>query len=296
MMEKSARASFLLEWTDRPGRGHRLSLGGETVVMGVLNLTPDSFYDGGFYPGVEAAVDRALAMEKAGAGIIDLGGESSRPGAERVTADEELRRVMPVLERLVGRLSVPVSIDTCQAAVAARALEAGAQIVNDIGALGLDPGMASVVADHSGPYVMMHMQGTPGTMQERPFYRDLWGELKEFFRERIERAASAGIDPGRIIIDPGIGFGKTPDHNLEIIAGLPALAGLGRPILVGPSRKSFIGAILDQPPAARLWGTAAAVAACVLGGAHIVRVHDVEEMKDVAAVTDRIKLAATPLI
>ena len=256
--------------------------------MGVLNLTPDSFYDGDAYPSVEDAVARALAMEEAGAGIIDLGGESSRPGARAVTAEDELGRVLPVLERLAKRLTVPLSIDTYKAAVARRALDAGAQIVNDISALRLDPGLASVVADSSGPYIMMHMQGTPGTMQARPSYRDVPGEIKEFFRERIEWAEREGIAFDRVIIDPGIGFGKTLEHNLEIIAGLESLAELTRPIMVGPSRKSFIGAILDQEPDDRLWGTAGAVAACIARGAQIIRVHDVKEMKDLAVVMDRI--------
>ena len=238
---------------------------------------------------VEMKIEGALAMEEAGAGIIDLGGESSRPGARTITAEEELERVLPVLERLAERLTVPISIDTYKAAVARRALEAGARIVNDISALRLDPGLASVVADTSGPYIMMHMKGTPGTMQSRPSYRDLLGEIKKFFRERIERAVGQGIAPNRIIIDPGVGFGKTLEHNLEIISGLPSLAELERPILIGPSRKSFIGSILGREPDGLLWGTAGAVASCIARGAQIIRVHDVREMKDLAVVMDRIE-------
>ncbi len=257
--------------------------------MGVLNLTPDSFYDGGSYPTVDAAVSRALAMEEAGAGIIDIGGESSRPGSRSVTAEDELDRVIPVLESLVDRLRVPLSIDTHKAEVARYALEAGAQIINDISALRLDDGLASVVAASTGPYIMMHMLGTPGTMQDRPSYRNVLGEIKKFFRERIEWAEKQGIALDRIIIDPGIGFGKTLDHNLEIISGLPSLAELGQPILIGPSRKSFIGSILGREPEGRLWGPAGAVAACITGGARIIRVHDVREMKDLAVVMDRIE-------
>jgi dihydropteroate synthase len=288
MIRKSGRRVFQFDWNSRDGRGFKLSLGRETVIMGVLNLTPDSFYDGGLYPTVEAAVSRALAMEEAGAGIIDIGGESARPGARAVTAEEEQRRVMPVLERLADRLNIPISIDTYKAEVARQALASGAGMVNDISALRLDPGLVSVVAESSGPYIMMHMQGTPGTMQARPSYRDILGELKEFFRERVEWAEGEGIARDRIIIDPGVGFGKTLEHNLEIISGLPSLAELGRPILIGPSRKSFIGAILGQEPDGRLWGTAGAVAACIARGAQIIRVHDVQEMKDLAVVMDRI--------
>jgi dihydropteroate synthase len=289
MIRKSGRRVFQFDWNSRDGRGFKLSLGRETVIMGVLNLTPDSFYDGGLYPTVEAAVSRALAMEEAGAGIIDIGGESARPGARAVTAEEEQRRVMPVLERLADRLNIPISIDTYKAEVARQALASGAGMVNDISALRLDPGLVSVVAESSGPYIMMHMQGTPGTMQARPSYRDILGELKEFFRERMEWAEGEGIARDRIIVDPGVGFGKTLEHNLEIISGLPSLAELGRPILIGPSRKSFIGAILGQEPDGRLWGTAGAVAACIARGAQIIRVHDVQEMKDLAVVMDRVR-------
>lgn len=291
MIRRPVREQFQFDWTDPRGRDFQLSLGRETVIMGVLNLTPDSFYDGGSYPTVEAAVFRALTMEEAGAGIIDIGGESSRPGSLPVTAEEELRRVIPVLERLADRLTIPISIDTCKAEVARRALDAGARIVNDISALRIDPGFASVVAGTPGPYIMMHMRGTPGSMQTRPTYRDLLGEIKEFFRERIEWAEGEGIAPNRIIIDPGIGFGKTLEHNLKIISCLPSLAELGRPILIGPSRKSFIGSILGREPYDRLWGTAGAVASCIIGGAQIIRVHDVKEMKDLAVVMDRVRLS-----
>ncbi len=281
----------LLEWTDRAGRKSRLGGGGRTVLMGVVNLTPDSFYDGGYYPDPSAGIARALELAAAGAEIIDLGGESSRPGSEPVPAEEELSRVLPVIGGLAGRIPVRISIDTWKAGVAARALAAGAEIVNDIGALRLDPGLVPVVAAAGGPYVMMHMLGTPRDMQQHPVYGDVVGEIKEFFYRRIEFAAAAGIDPSRIVIDPGIGFGKTLEHNLEIINRLGEFRELGRPVLVGVSRKSFIGAILDREPAGRLWGTAGAVAAAILKGADIVRVHDAAEMREVAAVIDRIKSA-----
>jgi len=245
--------------------------------MGIINLTPDSFYDGGSCPDPAAGIDRALELAAAGAGaLID-----SQGGVP-------LRRLQ-LIEGLAGRISVPISIDTWKAQVAARALEAGAEIVNDISALRFDPGLASVVAKVSGPYVMMHMLRTPKDMQERPVYRDVIGEIRDFFRRRSAFASAAGIDPSRIVIDPGIGFGKTLEHNLQIINELEGFKKLGRPILVGVSRKSFIGAILEKEPAGRLWGTAGAVAAAVLRGADIVRVHDVSEMKDLVAVVDRIR-------
>lgn len=287
----SAKSIPPLEWQGRSGRKFRLGGGGKTVLMGIVNLTPDSFYDGGYYPDPAAGIARALELAAAGAEIIDLGGESSRPGADPVPAGEELSRVIPVIKGLAGRLPVPISIDTWKAGVAARALEAGAEIVNDISALRLDPGLAPVVAAVPGPYVMMHMLGTPRDMQRNPAYRDVVGEIKDFFRRRIEFAAAAGIDPSRIVVDPGIGFGKTLEHNLEIINRLGEFRELGRPVLVGVSRKSFIGAILNREPAGRLWGTAGAVAAAILRGADIVRVHDAAGMKDLVAVADRIRSA-----
>ncbi len=285
------RSGVAGELPDFSGRGFRPGSGGGTLLMGVVNVTPDSFYDGGKYPTPAAAIERGLKLAAEGADIIDIGGESSRPGSDPVPAEEELRRVIPVIEGLAGRVSVPVSIDTWKAVVAERALEAGAAIVNDISALRLDPGLAAVVAASEGPYIMMHMLGTPRDMQENPVYRDLIGEIREFFRERIGFAAAAGILRDRIIIDPGIGFGKTAEHNLEIINRLEEFRQLGRPVLVGPSRKSFIGAILGREPEDRLWGTAGAAAAAVLRGADIVRVHDVAEIKQVVAVVDRVRAA-----
>lgn len=255
----------------------------------MLILPPDSFYDGGRYDAPTEAIKRALALEAAGADIIDLGGESSRPGARKVSAREELRRVLPVVEGLSGKLRIPISIDTWKSEVAAAGLRAGARMINDISAFRFDPRLAALAAEAAVPVILMHMRGEPATMQDRPVYGNLLGELKDFFRERIGRAVRAGVDPERIIIDPGIGFGKTLEHNLEILARLSELAELNRPVLVGPSRKSFLGKITGRPEEERLWGTAGAAAAAIFGGTHIIRVHDVEEIRDVAAVIDRIR-------
>jgi len=288
MERRIKRANFSICWTDPEKREFRLELGKKTLVMGVLNLTPDSFYDGGRYQDPARAADQALAMEAAGADIIDIGGESSRPGAEEVSAREELKRVIPVLERLQGALGVPISIDSYKAVVTREALENGAQIINDISALRFDPEMPGVAASVSGPVVLMHMKGTPRNMQLKPEYKDVVAEIKDFFRQRLEAVEDKGIDRKRVILDPGIGFGKTLEHNLQIIAGLAGFADLGRPLLIGPSRKSFIGMLLDRPAEERLWGTAGSVAASILMGAHVIRVHDAGEMKDVAAVVDAI--------
>jgi len=247
--------------------------------MGALNVTPDSFSDGGAFLDPDAAADRALAMEREGADIIDIGGESSRPGAEPVPLEEELRRVLPVLERLRGRLRIPISIDTTKAEVAEAALQAGAEIVNDISALRFDPRMGEVVAKSGAGLVLMHMRGTPKTMQQDPTYADVVAEVRDFLAQRVEHAVSLGIDRELIAIDPGIGFGKTVEHNLELLRRLPELCELGHPVLVGPSRKSFIGAVLDLPVEERLEGTLAACAVAVVRGADIVRVHDVRAVR-----------------
>jgi dihydropteroate synthase len=260
--------------------------------MGVLNVTPDSFSDGGRYRSVARAVARAERMAEEGADLIDVGGESTRPGAAPVPLDEELRRVIPVIERVARRCRLPISIDTTKAEVARRAIAAGATMVNDVTALRGDPEMAAVVADAGVPVVLMHMRGAPATMQRAPRYRSVMGELLRFFRERIAAAEAAGIDRRRIILDPGIGFGKTLRHNLEILQRLDVLARLGRPILVGPSRKAFLGRLLDLPVGKRLEGTAAAVAAAVLHGARVVRVHDVAAMARVVRVADAIRRGA----
>jgi len=253
--------------------------GGRVLVMGALNVTPDSFSDGGAFLDPDAAADRALAMEREGADIIDIGGESSRPGAEPVPLEEELRRVLPVLERLRGRLRIPISIDTTKAEVAEAALQAGAEIVNDISALRFDPRMGEVVAKSGAGLVLMHMRGTPKTMQQDPTYADVVAEVRDFLAQRVEHAVSLGIDRELIAIDPGIGFGKTVEHNLELLRRLPELCELGHPVLVGPSRKSFIGAVLDLPVEERLEGTLAACAVAVVRGADIVRVHDVRAVR-----------------
>ena len=260
--------------------------------MGVLNVTPDSFSDGGHYRSVARAVARAERMAEEGADLIDVGGESTRPGAAPVPLDEELRRVIPVIERVARRCRLPMSIDTTKAEVARRAIAAGAAMVNDVTALRGDPEMAAVVAEAGVPVVLMHMRGAPATMQRAPRYRSVMGELLRFFRERITAAEAAGIDRRRIILDPGIGFGKTLRHNLEILQRLDALAELGQPILVGPSRKAFIGRLLDLPVGERFEGTAAAVAAAVLHGARLVRVHDVAAMARVVRVADAIRRGA----
>jgi dihydropteroate synthase len=258
--------------------------------MGILNTTPDSFSDGGRFLDRETAISRGLQMVEDGADIIDIGGESTRPGAEPLGLEEELRRTLPVVEALAGKISVPVSIDTYKAAVAERALDAGASLVNDISGLRFDPAMAGLVAGRGVPVVIMHIQGTPRDMQTQPVYGALLPEIMDYLRESIRIAMAAGVGRGMIIVDPGIGFGKTFDHNLEILNNLEEFTKLGGPLLVGPSRKAFIGKILGGAPATdRIEGTAAAVAASVLKGAHIVRVHDVKEMTKVVRVCDAIR-------
>ncbi|MBI4566046.1 MAG: dihydropteroate synthase [Planctomycetes bacterium] len=253
--------------------------------MGILNITPDSFSDGGRYLEPRRAVAAGLAMREAD--ILDVGGESSRPGAESVPAAEERRRVVPVIRALArrGRL---VSIDTCKAEVAQAAFAAGARLLNDVSALG-DPAMGRVAARAGVPVILMHMRGTPRTMQEEPVYGDVVAEIVEFFSERMGRALSAGISRDRILLDPGIGFGKRLEHNLEILRRLEEFRSLGRPIVLGTSRKSFIGLVLGRGVEERRDGTAATVAVGVLRGAAILRVHDVREMSDVARMADRLR-------
>jgi dihydropteroate synthase len=262
----------------------------KTYIMGVLNVTPDSFSDGGLYFNKTTAVDRALKMEDEGADIIDIGGESTRPGAERISVQDEIRRVVPVIEILAKKLTIPVSIDTYKSKVARHALAAGASFVNDISGLRFDREMPSVVVEHEVPVVIMHIKGTPKNMQKRPVYKALVPEIIDYLRTGIDIARKAGIPGDKIIIDPGIGFGKTVEHNLEIIRRLDSFTGFEKPILLGPSRKSFIGKILgDIPVTERLEGTAAAVAIGILNGANMVRVHDVEAMVKVARIADGIK-------
>jgi dihydropteroate synthase len=263
-----------------------------TLVMGIVNVTPDSFSDGGRFLDPELAVQHADRLVADGADILDVGGESTRPGSEPVPVDEEIRRVLPVIERAADRHpGVPVSIDTRRSEVAAQALGAGATVVNDVSA-GADPAMFELARERDAAIVLMHMKGDPKTMQDAPHYADVVGEVHEYLRERIEAAGFAGIDPERIAIDPGIGFGKDLEHNLLLMHRIDALLDLGRPVLVGPSRKRFIGALLDLPEDERVEGTAGAVAWLVDHGAHVVRVHDVKEIVRVIRVVDAIAKAA----
>ena len=259
--------------------------------MGILNVTPDSFSDGGHFEDPKAAVEHGSRLIDDGADIVDVGGESTRPGSEPVSAEEELRRVRPVIQGLVERHPAhPISIDTRKAAVAASALEAGATIVNDVSGA-RDPAMFDTVREHDASMVLMHMQGDPRTMQEAPSYGDVVAEVKEYLRERVEAAEFAGVDPERIIVDPGIGFGKDLEHNLELLRRIDALLDLGRPVMIGPSRKRFLGAILDLPEDERVEGTAGAVAWAVARGVHAVRVHDVKEIVRAVRVIDAIAKA-----
>jgi dihydropteroate synthase len=258
--------------------------------MGILNVTPDSFSDGGCFFDPASAVHRGIRMAEDGADIIDIGGESTRPGAAPITIEEELRRTIPVIEILSKKIRIPISIDTYKAEVAKSALDAGAEIVNDISGLRYDPGMPKVVAEYKAPVVIMHMKGTPKDMQKAPVYDALIPEIMDYLREGIRIAMEAGIPEDKIIVDPGIGFGKCFEHNLDIIHNLCEFALLEKPLLVGPSRKAFVGMILgDVSPGERFEGTAAAVAISIFNGAHIIRVHDVKEMAKVAKVADAIK-------
>jgi dihydropteroate synthase len=269
-----------------------LTAGNRTLIMGIVNVTPDSFSDGGLFFDHADAIAQGEALAAAGADIIDVGGESSRPFSEPVLEQEEIRRVVPVIGELAGRLSVPISVDTHKAQVARHAISAGASIVNDIGALKLDSAMASLVAEAGVAVVVMHMKGTPKAMQVDPHYEDVVGEVRDFLANAMERAQQAGIDRTKIIVDPGIGFGKTVTHNLLLIKHLSGLQALGIPILIGPSRKSFITKILGPGDERREVGTQAAVAVAALHGAHIVRVHDVERTRHTLKLVDAIKDAA----
>jgi len=271
-------------------RGAEVELGGRTLLMGVLNVTPDSFFDGGSFAEAEAAVARGLALFEAGADVLDVGGESTRPGgASRVDAAEECRRVVPVVRGLRARGAGPLSVDTTKAAVARAALDAGADLVNDVSGFRFDPAMAPLVAERGVPAVVMHLRGDFGSMHREPAYRDVMEEVALELEEALGRGEDAGVPRERILVDPGLGFAKDASHSLEVLRRLGELASLDRPVLVGPSRKSFIGAALGgRPPGERLLGTAAAVAAAVMAGAHVVRVHDVAEMLQVVRVCDAI--------
>jgi dihydropteroate synthase len=268
-----------------------LLLGQRTLVMGVLNLTPDSFSDGGKFFSLKSAVRHALEIEQAGADILDLGGESTRPGSKSISAEEEIRRVLPVLEALRNRLKIPISIDTQKSVVAEIALGAGAQIINDISGLKTDARVAAVAAKHCVPLILMHIRGNPRTMQQGPFARNVMKDVIAGLRWSVKQALRGGIAKSQIVLDPGIGFGKSFAQNYELLRRLPELARLGYPIMVGTSRKGFLGptgarngkrASIEN----RIWGTAATVTASILGGAHVVRVHDVAEMAQVARIAD----------
>lgn len=265
-----------------------------TAVMGILNLTPDSFYDGGRRAHADKAVSDALAMVEAGADIIDIGGESTRPGASPVSLDNELRRVLPVIRSLRRVTNLPLSIDTYKAQVAKAALVEGADIVNDISALSFDPEMADLVAVQNVPVVLMHMKGTPRTMQLEARYSDVVAEVRDFLARQVAFAVERGINREKIIIDPGIGFGKTLEHNLALLRELPMIASLGQPLLFGASRKAFIGKILNADPDERLEGSLAAAVAAVLGGAHMIRSHDVKETCRAVRVADAIRFGVVP--
>ena len=269
-----------------------MTIGDRTQIMGILNVTPDSFSDGGCLKSPQEAIEFGIRMVEEGADIVDVGGESSRPGAGPVSLKEELRRVIPVIDGLVRRVNVPISVDTTKAKVAREAVEAGAEIINDISAMRFDDRMSVVVADTGAAVILMHMKGTPKDMQEGDLtYRSLLPDIINFLRKRMEVAQSVGVELERIMIDPGLGFGKRAEDNMKLLRYLSAFRALGRPIVTGASRKSFIGKVVGGDPRDRLEGTAAAVAAAIMNGSHVVRVHDVGTMKKVAAIADAIRRA-----
>ena len=271
-------------------RGSGAVLGARTWVMGVLNVTPDSFSDGGRFLDPDQAVAQGLRMFEAGADVVDVGGESTRPGDRlELDVETEIRRVAPVIAALRDRGAGPISIDTTKAAVAAAALDAGADVVNDVSGFTFDPALPRLVAARGVPAVVMHLRGDFAGMHAEPSYQDVMGEVVAELRVRIDAAEADGVSRSQLIVDPGIGFAKSAAHSLEALRRLPELQALDRPVLAGPSRKSFIGKTLDLPVGERLMGTAAAVAACVLAGAHVVRVHDVPEMVQVARMCDAIR-------
>jgi len=275
---------FILSWLD-----HVLDLDLKTRVMGTLNVTPDSFSDGGQYLESNTAIERGITMAREGADIIDVGGESTRPYSRKITVSEELDRVVPVIEGLKKELAIPISIDTCKGEVAQGALKAGASMINDISALRFDPDMASIVAEAGVPVILMHMKGMPENMQKNPTYGDLIPEIFDFLEDAIERSVSAGIKRDLIIVDPGIGFGKTFDHNLKIIKELSRFEALERPVLLGTSNKAFIGHILGKEVYERDTGTMATIAYGVINGAHIVRVHNVRKAVETVRMIEAIR-------
>jgi dihydropteroate synthase len=289
MQPKSSRLSYSIKagnWT--------LDLGDRTLIMGILNVTPDSFSDKGKFFGIESAVKQAWKIAEEGADILDIGGESTRPGSQGVSAEEEIRRVIPTLEALAKgpKFPLPISVDTTKAEVAKAALECGAAIINDISSLEKDPQIGHEAAKYKAALIMMHMRGEPSNMQSLPSSANILEDIDIWAEEAVARAKRCGVSSEMIVLDPGIGFGKTAAQNMEIIVNIPRLAAAGFPILVGTSRKSFIGAILKKPAADLVLGTCATVAASILYGAHIVRVHDVAAAREIADVTDAIAQAA----
>lgn len=276
-------------WRVELARGGVLDTERRALVMGVLNVTPDSFSDGGQFLEPDSAVRRGLEMAREGADVLDVGAESTRPGSEPVPAGEEKRRVLPVIQALAGQSEVPISIDTQKADVARAALQAGAQIINDVSALRTDPAMGEVAARSGAPLCLMHMQGEPRTMQQRPTYGEVVSEVRSWLALRVEEAVRAGVPREKVLVDPGFGFGKTVQHNLEVLRRLGEFAHLGCAVLIGTSRKSTIGAVLGAGPGERLYGTLATVACAVMAGAHVVRVHDVGPALEVVRMCEAVR-------
>jgi dihydropteroate synthase len=287
LLSNLSRDSFVVRTPRR-----EIPMGKKTLLMGVINVTPDSFSNDGIFANMDKAVEYGIRMEEDGADILDIGGESSRPGSEPISAEEEMKRVIPVIESLGKRVTIPLSIDTTKSEIARMALDAGAEIINDISAMRFDEKMAATVASYKASVILMHMRGTPKTMQEGDLgYSSLRSDIVGFLEERIKEATLAGIERDTIIIDPGIGFGKTSEDNIRLLKYLEEFKGLGRPILIGTSRKGFIGKTTGGEAEERLEGTAATVTAAILKGAHVVRVHDMVFMKKVAIMADAIKNA-----
>jgi len=285
-------------WVQRPemevelADGRALNSADRPLLMGIINVTPDSFSDGGRYFDHDAAVERGLRLARDGADILDVGGESTRPGSTPVDPEDEQERVVPVVEELAAECDVPISIDTRKAAVAAAALYAGADIVNDVSALRYDPSMATLLASRGAPVCLMHMQGTPQNMQDNPTYDEVVSDVRDWLAGRVEAAVEAGIERDRVIIDPGFGFGKTVGHNLEMMRRLHEFHDLGQPLLVGTSRKSMIGAVLEVGTDERLSGTLATVCCAAMSGAHIMRVHDVAPVRQALQMCEAVRLGA----
>lgn len=283
VLTKPPKKEFMLNF-----RSKKYNLSKRTHIMGVLNVTPDSFSDGGKFFGLEKALSQSLKMVEEGADIIDIGGESTRPSSVPVSLEEEEKRVLPVIEALAKKITVPISIDTYKSQIARKALESGAEMINDISGLRFDSEMVKVVSRYNVPVIIMHIKGTPQNMQENPYYENVIKEIKDYFEERINLATASGISEENIILDPGIGFGKRFEDNLVVLKNLKEFKKLEKPLLLGLSRKSFIGKILDLPVEERLEGSLAALAYSIMQGAHIVRVHDVKESVRVARVADAI--------